>query len=84
MSLPSSQLHVRLQPEMLRRFDDLAAEFPAIQRAALLRLIIGSVLEKDKEEVVQTVLRQLRKPTGRAARRDAKPPLDTRNRITAG
>jgi predicted DNA-binding protein len=83
MTLPSKQLHVRLSPEMLKRFDELSSEFPSLQKAALLRLIIDSVLEHDKDQVAELILRQLRKPVG--ARKQVRPPsLNAKSRLPEG
>lgn len=80
MTLPSRQVHVRLPEELAKKFDDACAEYPAIQPAVILRLMVSSVLEKPKEEVAEIVMRQLRKPSSQI-RKPKKAGLNTRNRI---
>ncbi|HEY3324140.1 MAG TPA: hypothetical protein VGP72_27050 [Planctomycetota bacterium] len=79
MTLPSRQLHVRLSPQMLQKFEGLVAEFPAIPKATLLRLLLGSVLEHSQDQIADVVLRQLRKPTGASSKTPARrEPMNTK------
>lgn len=81
MTMPSRQLHLRLPDRLAEKFDSVCAEFPAIQPAVILRLLVASVLEKNNEEVVDVLMRQLRKPGAQISRKRSS--LNSRNRLNS-
>ena len=85
MAIPSRQLHFRMPEDMAQRFDELAAEFPQLQPTVILRLLVTSILERDRNAQIETVLAQLRRKAGSLAKKAKSQPksgLNAKNRIS--
>lgn len=63
MSESSKPINLRLPQGMHESLKRLQGEFPQLAPAALMRLLLAAEFEKSIEDQVETVIRQLRKPS---------------------
>lgn len=62
MSLYGRTYSLRMPPPMVKRIEELRAEFPALPMALLLKCALRSVLELPREKRIKVIETQLRKP----------------------
>ena len=55
MAIPSKPIVVRLPGELVERFEALCAEYRGLQKSAVMRMLLGSVLNMPLEEQVRIV-----------------------------
>lgn len=55
MAIPSKPIVVRLPGDLVVRFEALCAEYRGLQRSAVLRMLLGSVLNMPLDEQISIV-----------------------------
>ena len=62
MGRADKTINVRLSPETMAKFDDLAKLIPGLRRGAIIRCLLTSMLSKPLSEQVRLVTEQILAP----------------------
>ena len=80
MAIPSKPIIVRLPGELVERYDALCAEYRGLQRSAILKMLLSSVLAMPLDEQVRIVDAAIKGKPGKKADK-SHPPHSGLNRI---